>query len=447
MQDDATEVELEHIPGSNGPPLINHTFAYLRDPWGFDDAMAREFGVLGRMRILGRTIIHAASVELASEVLIDRERCYSNQFGWGHILGELFPGGLMLRDFDDHHQHRKILKVAFTREARQGYQRGINQAFARTLDAWAREPTLSFYPAIKRALLEQAAQVFLGLAPGRHAEQLLRWFAGLIAASIAVVRRPWPGTTWRRGLRCRAELDAFLRAEIPGRRGTDNQDLLTALCNATDPETGARLDDDQIVDHMIFLLFAAHDTTASALTTLLDELTAAPQLLARVCEECRSVEPELEGGLGWEQLDAVPELERALREALRVNPPVPYLLRRTVRPTTLGGHALPARAPVTVTVRAIHDDPQLWTEPARFDPDRFAPDRGEDRHHRHAYVPFGAGAHRCIGADLALQQAKSFGHQLLRRFDIERICVVPTRWHRIPLPRPVDDLPLRLSPR
>lgn len=445
MHDDATE--LDHIPGSNGPPLINHTFAYLRDPWGFDDAMTREFGPMGRMRILGRTIIHAGSTELAAEVLADREHCFSNKFGWGHILGELFPGGLMLRDFDDHHQHRKILKVAFTREARQGYQRGINHAFARTLDSWAAQPTIAFYPAIKRALLEQAAHVFLGLSPGQHAEQLLRWFNGLIAASIAVVRRPWPGTTWRRGLRCRAELDAFLRAEIPGRRGSASQDLLTALCNASDAETGASLDDDQIVDHMIFLLFAAHDTTASALTTLLDELTAAPQLLARVGDECRSVEPELDGGLAWAQLDAVPLLERAFREALRVNPPVPYLLRRTVRETSLGGHRLPARTPVTLTVRAVHDDPAIWTEPARFDPDRFAPERAEDRHHRTAYIPFGAGAHRCIGAELALQQAKSFGHQLLRRFDVERVSPSPTKWQRLPLPRPLDDLPLRLSPR
>jgi cytochrome P450 len=130
-----------------------------------------------------------------------------------------------------------------------------------------------------------------------------------------------------------------------------------------------------------------------------------------------------------------------------VNPPVPYILRRTVRPCSLGGHQLPARAPVGVLIRGPMNNPAIWKAPERFDPDRYAPERAEDHRHRHAWLPFGAGAHRCIGADLALQQAKVFCHQLFRRFDIERVSPQPTAWRRVPLPMPSDGLPLRLSPR
>ncbi len=458
MHDDATE--LDHVPGDNGPPLINCTFAMLADAWAFDDSLFERFGPVARTRVLGRTVINVTSVELASEVLVDRERTYAASPGWGHVLGDLFPRGLMLRDFDEHARHRKILKAAFTRPARMGYQPGINRAVAETLDQWARsgtadgQPQLDFYPAIKRALLDQATRVFLGLDPEQHGDLLLRCFRRLIRASLAVFRHRVPGTNWYRGIRARAELGAFLRAELPKRRGGDGQDLLSRMCNARDEETGDMFDDDEIVDHIIFLLFAAHDTTTSALTAMLDELTAAPDLLERVAAECRALAPDddLDPALGphalsWDRLDALVQVERAFREAVRVNPPVLYVLRRTVRPCSLGGHEIPANTPVTVMIRGSHGDPAIWTAPERFDPDRFASDRAEDRRHRHAWIPFGAGAHRCIGADLAMQQAKVFCHQLFRRFHVERVSPPPTAWRRIPLPMPRDGLPLRLHPR
>lgn len=461
MRDD--EEALDHIPGDNGPPIIGCTFAYLADPWGFDDALARRFGPVARTRILGRTSIATTNVDLIGEVLVDRGHNYSSTHGWGHFLGELFPRGLMLRDFDDHARHRKILKAAFTRQAREGYHALINRATADTLARWAQQPTLKFYPAIKRALLDQATRVFLGLDPEQHGDLLLRCFTRIVRATTVVVRRRIPGTPWLRGVRARRELAAFLRAEIPNRRGRAGQDLFSRLCNAsaredpgsgTDEDADARFDDDEIVDHMMFLLFAAHDTTTSALTTMLDELTAAPELLARASHECRSLErdsqldPDLDpDALAWQQLEQLETVERCFREALRVSPPVPYIARRTVRPCSLGGHELPTRAPVIVLVRGALQDPAIWTAPERFDPDRYGPERAEDHRHRHAWVPFGAGAHRCIGADLALQQAKVLCHQLFRRFDIERVSPPPTAWRRVPLPMPIDGLPLRLRPR
>lgn len=448
------EDKLDHVPGDSGPPLINQTFAYLADPWAFDDALADRFGPLARTRILGRTALATKNLELCSEVLVDRTHCFSNTHGWGYFIGELFPRGLMLRDFDDHARHRKILKSAFTRQAREGYHALINRAADETLRGWATRVDLEFYPAIKQALLDQATRVFLGIEPGQHGKKLLRCFTRLIRASVAVVRRRIPGMAWQRGLRARRELAEFLYAEIPSRRGGAGQDLFSRLCNAQDEDSDARFDDGEIVDHMIFLLFAAHDTTTSGLTALLDELTAAPELLARASQECRALprdtelDPELgPDALSWRQLDELVFVEHCIREALRVNPPVPYILRRTVRPCSLGGHELPERAPVSVLVRGPHGNPEIWTHPERFDPDRYGPERAEDHRHRHAWIPFGAGAHRCIGADLAQQQAKVFCHQLFRRFDIERVSPPPTAWRRVPLPIPRDGLPLRLRPR
>ena len=332
---------------------------------------------------------------------------------------------------------------------RRGYQSSINAAFARSLDSWAREPTLRFYPAVKRALFEQAAQVFLGVEAGAESARLAKLFDLLIQGAGTPFRVPLPGTKWRRCLDARRELEGYLRAELPRRRAQGRVDLFSRLCDASDEDTGARLDDEEIVDHMIFIVFAAHDTTASGLSSMIDELSARPELLARVVRSCRELAPEQpEHGLGWGQLDELKLIDGCFREALRLNPPVPSLVRRTVRSCELGGHALPPRAPVTVVVREVHTDPELWPQPERFDPDRFdagrQPEAGGCPRHRHAWLSFGAGSHRCIGAELAMQQVKVMCYQLFRRFEIERCASVPTTWKRVPLPYPVDGLPLRI---
>ena len=440
MRDDNDDVD--HVPGERGPPLINKTFEYLRDPFGTDRRLLARHGPIARTRMFGRTVVVLGSAEHASRLLLDRERTLSSHHGWGHFLGQLFDGGLMLRDFDEHRLHRGIMQVAFRGPARAAYHAHIDRHFAQTLERWASTPMpMRFYPAIRRALIEQAGTAFLGLPPGPHVELAGRHFSAIRNAVLALVRVELPGTAWRRGMVARRQLAEFLRAEIPARRRGDGHDLFSALCRAQD-ENGERFDDDAIVDHMIFLLFAAHDTTSSALTTLIDELTRAPELQARVAEECQRV-----GSLGFEQLEQLELVDRCFREAIRIQPPVPYILRRTVSSCPIGGHTLPERTPTTLIVHAVHHDPKLWRDPERFDPDRFTPERAEDRQHPHPWVPFGGGAHRCIGAEFARQQAKVFCWHLLRRFRVERVRERATVWRQIPIPLPKDGLPVRLVAR
>jgi cytochrome P450 len=440
MRDDNDDVD--HIPGERGLPLINRTFEYLRDPFGTDKRTLARYGSIARTRMFGRTVVMLGSADHASRLLLDRERTLSNRFGWGHFFGELLSNGLMLRDFDEHRLHRGIMQVAFRSSARAAYHEEIDRHFAHTVARWAGERMpMQFYPAIRNALIEQAGSAFLGIPPGPHVEFTARCFTAVRDAMMAVIRVELPGTAWRRGMIGRRKLAAFLRAEIPARRRGHGRDLFSQLCHAED-ENGERFDDDAVVDHMIFLLFAAHDTTSSALTTLIDELTRAPELQERAAQECLSL-PRL----GFEQLEQLEFVDRCFREAIRLQPPVNYILRRTTSACPIGGHLLPERTPATLIVHAVHHDPELWTDPLRFDPDRFAPERAEDRGHPHAWVPFGGGAHRCIGAEFSRQQVKVFCWHLLRRFRIERVREGATVWRQLPIPMPKDGLPVRLVAR
>jgi cytochrome P450 len=429
----------DQIPGRRGWPVIGDTIPAVRDPWRFDHEMTRRYGPINRSRVLGVDWVNLTSPSLASVALLDRERCLSSERGWAPVLGQLFPGGLMLRDFDDHQRHRKLMQAAFREPARRGYQALVDRETARSVASWGATPQLELYPALKQALIEQAATVFLGLDLGGAQAEFVRAFTAMMDASIAPLKRDWPGTSFRRGLRARAWLTELLAAEAPARRGRSGSDLFTLLCNV-EGEAGERFAEREAVDHVVFVLLAAHDTSATALATLFDALVADPELQERLRDECRSLGST---ELSFDQIDSLVACDRTHREALRLNPPVPYILRSNLRPLRMGGHTIATGSALNVTVRMVHVDPLVWTEPERFDPERFCPARAEHQRHPHGYIPFGGGAHRCIGADFARQQGLTFVYHVLTRY---RIHGQPCRWQRLPIPRPRDGQPVVLEP-
>ncbi|TNE51165.1 MAG: cytochrome P450 [Deltaproteobacteria bacterium] len=444
MKGDVKGKHLKHIPGEVGYPYLGNFPRILRDPDGFDQRMVETYGTCFRNRTFHRTSVCLASADHNTEVLLDREQNFSSQNGWGHLIGDLFPRGLMLRDFDDHRKHRRIMQDAFRPSALKGYHEKLQQETLTTLKAWEQEASFLFYPALKRALFEQAATVFLGVPLGERAEELSNAFYAVLQATITPFRLNVPGTAWHRGLQGRKTLEHFIQSELEGRRDSDAKDVFTLLCKAEDEE-GNRFDDSEIVDHMIFLLMAAHDTTSTGLTTLVQELVFQPEWQDRLREECTQVSASNDD-LPWESLAELQQSDWAFREALRLNPPVRYVLRRTVRPTELGGYEVPENTPIALLLGATHKDPDIWSEPDTFAPDRFSPERGEDKQHKHGWAPFGGGAHTCIGIKFAMQQAKGFVYHLLSRYEMVATGEKKRDWQLLPFPRPKDDLPIMLKP-
>ncbi|MCB9766303.1 MAG: cytochrome P450 [Alphaproteobacteria bacterium] len=435
--------DLSHLPGDAGLPLLGCTHRFLADPVGFDRALAAEHGPVARTRLFGQDLVALSGADLNTEVLLDRDRALSNAGGWGRMLEELLPRGLLLRDFEDHRRHRRIMQKAFTTSALRACLDILNPLSARTVEGWLAEGSLRFYPALKRALLELASLVFLGAPLGERAEALASACGDLSDAATVAMRWDLPLTKWRRGLEGRRVLVEFLAAEVPRRRGAEGTDLLTLLCNAQDDD-GDQFEDGEVVDHMVFLLQAAHDTTATGLTTLLRELLRAPSWQARLRVPCQEV-LDLEAGVPWEALDRLELVDMAFREALRMNPPIRYLLRQARQPCALGGQALPEGAQLTLVVDAAHRDPALWTDPERFDPLRFSPERAEHKRHKHAWIPFGGGAHACIGMRFALLQARLFMAHLLGRARVSSPTGGEGDWRYTPVPQPADGLPITLA--
>jgi cytochrome P450 len=123
------------------------------------------------------------------------------------------------------------------------------------------------------------------------------------------------------------------------------------------------------------------------------------------------------------------------------------MVRKTTKETELLGHHLPAGVFVTTLAWLNHLLPEYWTEPHRFDPMRFSEERREDKSHRYAYMPFGGGAHKCIGMHFGTYEVKTIAHELVRRFEWTVPQDYHVQWDPTALPRPKDGLPISIRRR
>jgi cytochrome P450 len=309
------------------------------------------------------------------------------------------------------------------------------------LEPTERSGTRPMYPLLKQLTLDLAASVFMGVELGRDAKDLNRAFVATVAASLSLIRVPIPGLTMWRGVRGREVLVKRFRSLLPEKRATHSGDFFSEFCHAQS-EQGERFTDQEIIDHMIFLMMAAHDTTSSTLTTLIYLLARHPEWQERLRAGAQAVgKTQLE----HEDLDRLEELSWAMREALRLTPPLTSMPRMCVKDTEFLGYRIPAGTMVGVYPMHVHYMPSLWSNPQSFDPERFSPARQEDKRHAFAWVPFGGGAHVCIGQHFATLQVKAIMHQLLLRY---RWSIAPgytMPYQLVPIAKPRDGLPVTLQ--
>jgi len=192
----------------------------------------------------------------------------------------------MLLDFEEHRLHRRALSVAFKSGPMKSYLVDLDTGIAARIALWKANPgPMLLYPAMKQLTLDLAATSFLGAEIGPEVDDITRAFVDMVAASVAVIRRPLPGTAMARGVNGRKRIVAYFSEQIPIRRAKGGgEDLFSQLCHATH-EDGALLSTQDIVDHMSFLMMAAHDTLTSSLTSFIGALAANPQWQDRLRNE------------------------------------------------------------------------------------------------------------------------------------------------------------------
>ncbi len=430
--------DLSHIPTPSRLPLIGNTLQILHDPYAWHSATRDRLGPVYRFHFLGREIVCAHGADAVETVLLDRDGQFSNASGW-EMIARLFSGGLLLRDGPEHRAHRRMLQPAFRAEVLRRALQVMSARITAEIADWPLHRPFPLFWAIRRLTRSVAAEVFMGIDDRKQSDRLGDAFLAELDATAAPVRVPLPFTKMARGVRARAILTDHFTALIEERRQGSGTDIFSELCRLK-TDDGAWLDAATLTDHFNFLLFAAFDTATTSVTAMAEHLALHPDWQEVMADEVAA----LKGELSFEALDALDATERVLKEALRLVAPVPFLPRGVTAACEIGGVAIPAGSTVTVCPGLVMIDPALWTEPQRFDPDRFAAPRFEDRRHAFAWAPFGGGAHKCLGMHFAMMEAKAFFAAFLPRFRIE--ARGPAQWRRLPIPRPTDGLRVTRAP-
>jgi len=431
---------LKPVPGDPGLPLLGHSLEMLR--LGLDYAMKRyeQHGPVSWVRAFGVNFVSAASPDATQVVLANRDKAYS-QKGWEYFIGPFFNRGLMLLDFDEHIYHRRLMQLAFTADRLSGYMVQVGEVVRNSVSEWSAKDGFLVYPALKQLTLDVATKIFMATSLGGDSTKLTKAFVDTVRAGTALIRLPVG--RWGAGLTGRKVLEDYFRRSLPAKRASDSDDLFAALCHAR-TDDGEMFTDEDVVNHMIFLMMAAHDTSTIAASSLVYYLGKNPEWQSLVREESLALG---DVPLTVSTLDRLPALDLALKESMRLVPPVPWMVRKTVKDTELLGHHLPEGTFVSTLAWINHMLPEYWTEPNRFDPLRFSEDRREDKSHRFAYMPFGGGVHKCIGMHFGTQEVKTIAHELVRRFEWTVPADYDVRWDPTALPLPKDGLPISIKRR
>ncbi|OUS28889.1 hypothetical protein A9Q99_10955 [Gammaproteobacteria bacterium 45_16_T64] len=434
-------LDIDHLKGSDGLPFLGHTFDYFIDTYKFGKLMHEKYGDVYRCRAFLQRFIVFSSADGVEYILKDEANNFSSKLGWEAFLARLFPNALPTMDGDEHKHHRRIMQHVFKGPILRQYSELINDVVEQDMPSWDGLDEVKIYPTIKSLTLSVAASAFLGLDLADDADFVARTFITVNNGLAPFVPYPVPGLALWRALRAKQRIFNYFRPMIAERRTKEGLDIFTRLCQAKD-EDNQSFTDQAILDHLVNILAAAHDTTTTSLTITFYMLLKHPEWQERVREKSISMGKDR---LNYEELQDLEELEWVFKEALRIYPPAPNLFRRSLRDCEFNGVHIPANTQVLADCGYVHRSAEYWTNPMAFDPERFSPSRAEDKKHRHQWVPFGGGAHTCIGLHFAMMSAKIILHTLLRRYRFDFADDNDVKFIILPITKPKGGLKVKLT--
>ncbi len=428
------------IPGDLQLPFIGSTIDLTRDMNGTLEQLWKKHGDVFKLRIFGANVIMMVGPEINKLALQEKQDEFLSREAWSIILGDLFKGAIMLSDGEEHKRFRRIMQTAFHRKPMKGYLDVIVESVNDVIDneIEMKEEKVKIYPIMEKLTLRIAGKLFFGVD---FKEKHLTAIREVTHASADPLHLNLPLTAYGKGLRSRKMLTEFYNERISANRKNPGNDLFSYMCIARS-EQGESFTDEEIIDQMIFLMMASHDTTASALTALIYE-TAKDQFWQDKMR-AESLVFQEQGEVSYERLKEFELIGQVINETLRLHPSLMAFPRMTTRDFEFNGYKIPAYSYVGICPKLSHLREDVFPNPWRFDPDRFSAERAEHKKHSHAFIPFGAGNHVCIGKYFAEMEAKIIVHHFIRKF----------RWTADkhyeakfipPLNHPKDGLPVKLE--
>lgn len=349
--------------------------------------------------------------EHAKQVLITHYKNFVKGFGIDRVK-ILLGHGIMTSEGDFWHRQRRMIQPAFHRTILSRFLPMVRERNVQLRDAWRELARAGSTINVD----EDTSVMTLALVlDSIFSEDLDRIVAEHGSNPFLLVTEE-SARNLQFAARFRA-LGEVILDTIERRRREDRRpfDLMSMLMDARDRTTGDAMSDRELLDEIMTLIIAGHETTASALTWTWYLLSQHPDAAARLRQEVASLPEDMP--MTVENVQQLVYTRQVIEESLRLYPPGWLLTRKALVPVEIGGYEIEAGAHVFVAPYMVHRHPDIWPDPERFDPERFAPGADEGRH-MCAYIPFGAGPRRCIGEQLALLEMQIHFFVMAREFDL-----------------------------
>ncbi|KAH6829811.1 hypothetical protein C2S53_020549 [Perilla frutescens var. hirtella] len=314
---------------------------------------------------------------------------------------------------------------------------------------WQDKEELKVFPAVKLYTFELACRLFMSVEEAAQINKLAALFNVFLGGIISMAV-DFPGTRFYKAKRATAAIKRELKMVVRQRRealaqnaALASQDLLTHLLASPD-EKGNFMSEDVIVNNVLLLLFAGHDTSSSAITLLIRALAQHPQVLEKVVREQEEISASKRAGeyLQWEDIQKMKYSWNVVCETMRLWPPVIGSFREALVDINYGGYLIPKGWKLYWSAPLTQTDSSLFPDSRAFDPSRFqgagpAP---------YTFVPFGGGPRMCLGKEFARLEILTFLHNIVTKFTWE-LLIPEEKLIYDPIPTPERGLPIRIHPR
>ena len=430
-------------PGDFGLPFIGKTLNFFTDP-DFASKEHAKYGSLFKTRLLNQPTVFIKGPD-AIRFLFAQESDRITITWPDSVKALLGPLSLALQTGDVHAGRRRLMAQAFQPRALEGYIDTMVSISDRYFQQWtqisAHNGSLTWYPQLRRYTFDIACKLLVGLDHASETElgDLFEvWCAGLFSLPVNL---PW--TAFGRARRSRDRLLEALEKLICDRKqstyASATPDALELLLTAKDDD-GKSLTIEELKDQVLLLLFAGHETLTSALTSFCLLIAQNPEIREKAKTEQNNLEDER---LTLETLKQMTYLEQILKEVLRQVPPVGGGFRQVLETCEFGGYQIPAGWMILYQIKQTHQEPDIYTQPEQFNPERFELEQSEQKRKPFSYIPFGGGIRECIGKEFARLEMKLFAAKLLRNHHWELLPNQNLEFTIAPTPVPKDSLKVK----
>jgi cytochrome P450 len=376
--------------------------------------LIRRYGPIMTMPILSLgNVAIVSDPELVKQVFTAPSDVLLGGEGVGPAAAIYGPGSMFVQEEPEHLRRRKLLTPPLHGAALSSYVPIMADSARAALRDWPVDHPFPMLEAARSLMLDVIVKVIFGVEDPDEVRRLGRPFERLLNLGVSeqltvryALRRLGTLRVWPARARANREIGDVVMPLIAQRRNDprlgEQLDILALLMSARGDD-GEQLSDNEIRDDLITLMLAGHETTATTLAWAFDLLLRHPDALQRVQAEALSGEEDFTTAV--------------IHETLRIRPPAPFTARVAAQPFPIGGYHVEAGTRIVVHIIAINRDPRTYAQPNQFRPERFLGGRPQT----YAWVPFGGGVKRCLGASFSMRELITVLHTLLREGEFSAV--------------------------